>query len=55
MAPQIQTASGLVQLLIDSGAALDQRGVNDWTPLHYAASSGDADAIRLLGRATLHR
>ena len=38
----------IVKLLIDRGADLGQRGVNDWTPLHYAASTGDVDAVRLL-------
>jgi uncharacterized protein len=38
----------IVQLLIDSGADLGMRGLNDWTPLHYAASTGDTAAVRLL-------
>ena len=38
----------IVRLLIARGADLDQRGVNDWTPLHYAVAMRDADAVRLL-------
>ncbi|HEY7215050.1 MAG TPA: ankyrin repeat domain-containing protein, partial [Thermoanaerobaculia bacterium] len=33
---------------IGAGADLNQRGLNDWTPLHYAASRDDAAAIELL-------
>lgn len=38
----------IMRILIDAGADLDMRGVNDWTPLHYAVAVRDADAIRLL-------
>lgn len=38
----------VLRLLIRHGADLDQRGLNDWTPLHYAASLRDLDAARLL-------
>ena len=38
----------VLRLLIRHGADLDQRGHNDWTPLHYAASLRDLDALRLL-------
>lgn len=38
----------VVKLLIRHGADLDQRGLNDWTPLHYATSLGDLEAMRLL-------
>jgi ankyrin repeat protein len=38
----------LLRLLIRHGAELNRRGVNDWTPLHYAASSRDLDGLRLL-------
>jgi ankyrin repeat protein len=38
----------LLRLLIRLGAELNRRGVNDWTPLHYAASSRDLQALRLL-------
>lgn len=40
----------VVALLLDHGADPDQRGVNDWTPLHRAACKGPAplDIIKLL-------
>ena len=38
----------IVRLLIRNGADLSRRGINDWTPLHYAAGAGDLPAIRLL-------
>lgn len=34
--------------LLDAGASVQQRGVNDYTALHYAASRDDAEAVRLL-------
>jgi ankyrin repeat protein len=38
----------VVKLLIRHGADLNQRGLNDWTPLHYATSLRDLEAMRLL-------
>ena len=38
----------ILELLIRHGADLHQRGINDWTPLHYAASTHNLDTIRLL-------
>ena len=38
----------IVQMLIDGGADPDMRGVNDWTPLHYAVAIRSVEAIRLL-------
>jgi len=38
----------ILSLLIRQGADLHQRGVNDWTPLHYAVSRHDLEATRLL-------
>jgi hypothetical protein len=38
----------LVRLLLAAGADVQQRGVNDWTPLHYAVSLDDPGAIELL-------
>ena len=38
----------LVKLLLDRGADPNCRGVNDWTPLHYAVGMRDAGAINLL-------
>ncbi|MBR1146103.1 ankyrin repeat domain-containing protein [Bradyrhizobium sp. AUGA SZCCT0431] len=38
----------LLRLLLSRGADIAQRGVNDWTPLHYAVSRDDVPAIELL-------
>lgn len=38
----------LLKLLLSRGADTAQRGVNDWTPLHYAVSRDDIPAIELL-------
>jgi ankyrin repeat protein len=37
-----------VALLLDAGADIGQHGLNDWTPLHYAAATDDVKAIELL-------
>jgi ankyrin repeat protein len=38
----------ILELLVERGADLGQRGVNDWTPLHYAVSRRDLAAIEIL-------
>lgn len=38
----------LIRLLISYGADIQMRGINDYTPLHYAVSLDDPDAVRLL-------
>lgn len=38
----------LIELLLAYGADIQERGVNDWTPLHYAAATDDVEGIRLL-------
>lgn len=38
----------IVELLLAHGAEIEQRGINDYTPLHYAAATDDAQAIELL-------
>jgi uncharacterized protein len=38
----------VLTFLLQKGADPNARGVNDWTPLHFAVSLGDADAIKLL-------
>ena len=38
----------IIKLLLASGAEVGQRGVNDWTPLHYAVVERNVDAVRLL-------
>jgi ankyrin repeat protein len=39
---------GLIALLLAHGADPDQRGINDWTALHYAVCRRDAAALELL-------
>ena len=41
----------IVRLLLEFGADPNQRGINDWTPLHYAANKAEQDAIGLLLRS----
>ena len=38
----------IVTTLIELGSDPDGRGVNDWTPLHYAVSLRSAEAVRAL-------
>jgi ankyrin repeat protein len=38
----------LLKLLLRSGAEIEQRGHNDYTPLHWAAIHGDAETVELL-------
>ena len=38
----------LLTLLLDRGADIQQRGHNDWTPLHYAVNLRDWKAIEIL-------
>ena len=38
----------IVELLLAFGARIEQRGINDFTPLHYAASENDLRMIELL-------
>jgi ankyrin repeat protein len=38
----------VVELLLSHGADLGQRGINDWTPLHWAAAGDDVPAVQLL-------
>ena len=40
----------LIELLLQSGADIQQRGVNNYTPLHYAASQDDIVAVEILLR-----
>lgn len=41
-------AHEILEALLDAGADPNQRGHNDYTPLHWAASEGDERAVRLL-------
>ena len=38
----------LLEMLLDYGADIQQRGINDYTPLHYAANLDDPRAIGIL-------
>jgi uncharacterized protein len=38
----------VVELLLAQGADIGQRGINDWTPLHWAAAGDDVPAVELL-------
>lgn len=38
----------IIDLLLSFGADIQRRGINDYTPLHYAANSEDIQAIELL-------
>jgi ankyrin repeat protein len=38
----------IVELLLAAGADIQAHGINDWTPLHYAAATNDLEAIELL-------
>jgi ankyrin repeat protein len=46
--PTRDGALKVAALLLDAGADVNQRGVNDWTPLHRAARHGYLDMVRLL-------
>jgi len=37
-----------MRLLLHYGASVDQRGVNDWTPLHYAVARRNLEVVKLL-------
>jgi ankyrin repeat protein len=43
-----QDKHDLIDLLIAAGADIEQRGINDYTPLHYAAAQNDTMAIESL-------
>lgn len=38
----------IIELLLAFGADIQQRGHNDWTPLHWAAANNQPDAVALL-------
>jgi len=38
----------VLRLLLDAGAPVNRKGINDWTPAHMAAARDDVEALRLL-------
>lgn len=40
----------LLDLLLRAGAAVNRKGINDWTPAHMAAARDDVEALRILVR-----
>ena len=38
----------VLEILIKSGAPINEQGVNDWTPLHMAATRNDIKALKIL-------
>ena len=38
----------VLRLLLDAGAPINRKGINDWTPAHMAAARDDVEALRLL-------
>ncbi len=40
----------ILELLLDHGAPVNLKGINDWTPTHMAAAYDDVDALTLLVR-----
>ncbi len=46
--PARADAHEILELLLGAGADPNQRGLNDYTPLHWAAGDGDERAERLL-------
>ena len=40
----------MLELLLTAGAAINLKGVNDWTPAHMGASLDGVEALRILVR-----
>jgi ankyrin repeat protein len=38
----------ILKLLLENGADPAQRGINDWTPLHFAVAERDIGVVKLL-------
>lgn len=38
----------LLELLLQAGAPVNRKGINDWTPAHMAAARDDVEALRIL-------
>ena len=46
--PRRMDAMDVLRLLLARGADVNQRGLNDWTPLHVAVGAGSALAVQVL-------
>lgn len=46
--PERSDRQALMELLLGFGADIQQRGVNDYTPLHYAAAANDVTMVEWL-------
>jgi ankyrin repeat protein len=46
--PRWDDGHELLRLLLEAGADVHGRGLNDWTALHFAAASDDPVAVRIL-------
>jgi ankyrin repeat protein len=46
--PHWDDCHDVLRALIDAGAEVDERGLNDWTALHFAAAADDVVAVRML-------
>ena len=46
--PERSDRKAILELLLTFGADIQQRGVNDYTPLHYAAAADDVNMIEFL-------
>lgn len=38
----------ILKLLLQAGAPINLKGINDWTPAHMAAARDDVDALKIL-------
>ncbi len=50
LSPGRQDGIEVLQLLLERGADVMQRGLNDWTPLHTAVAHKDGEAVKILLR-----
>lgn len=56
LAPISSSNREILRMLLEAGAEVDARADGGWTPLHFAARVGKADAVRELvrGGAVVH-
>ncbi len=48
IAAEREGRADILEALLKHGADVGQRGIHDWTPLHYAVSLNDLDAMKVL-------